>query len=392
MKNVMLVKYGEIALRGNNRHLYENRLISAIRKNIDKEGYYVTKEQGRLLIENRLGDFDYEYITEKVKPVLGIVGICPCIMTSEQSVETLQKLGLFYMQSLQSTSNGKKFTFKVETKRANQHYPTPSREVSALVGGYILEHMENAKVDVHTPQIILNIELRTNAYIFADSIKGLGGLPVGASGKGMLLLSGGIDSPVAGFMLAKRGVELCAVYFHSPPYTSERALIKVCDLAKRLSNFTGGISLYVVNFTDVQLALYKGVAGKKLTILLKRAMLKIAEQLATKEKCQCLITGDSVGQVASQTVAALLAVNSAASLPIIRPLSGMDKGEIVAIAKQLDTFDISIRPFEDCCTIFVDKHPETKPRADIIEKIEAKVEGLDDLISIAINSAEKREF
>ncbi len=390
LTNVLLVKYGEIALRGSNRRLFENRLINDIRKNIDKDGiYYVTKEQGRILIENRKGEFDYDYIISKVKPVLGIVALCPCIKTQDQSIDNLCTTALSYMQTHFS---GRRFTFKVETKRADKRYPIDSRTVSATVGEYILNNMENAAVDVRNPDALLYVELRNDAYIYSGVIKGFGGLPAGCTGKGMLLLSGGIDSPVAGFMMAKRGVELSCVYFHSPPYTSERALIKVCDLANRLSRFTGHLTLNVVPFTDIQLILKKNVPSIKLTILIKRAMLKIAEILAEEEGCQCLITGDSIGQVASQTMHSIHAISSGVRIPVLRPLSGMDKGQIIDISKQIETFEISIRPYEDCCTLFVDKHPETKPKTYIIELIEADVEGLSIEIDKAVAGVKKYKY
>lgn len=388
MKQVLLLKYGEIALRGNNRRLIENYLIDRIHKNIAKEQYSVTKEQGRILIESQSEQFDYDYVIKKIKPTLGIVGICPCIKTKCQDIENLKQLALEYMK--QHYGDKESFTFKVETKRADKRYPLTSNEVSYIVGGYIFNTMENARVNVVNPEVKLYIELRNDAYIYSGTIKGMGGLPAGCSGKGMVLLSGGIDSPVAAFLAAKRGVSLNAVYFHSPPYTSERALNKVYDLAKRLAYFTGELTLFVVPFTDVQLYLLKNVESKKLTIFLKRAMLNIAEKLALNNGCQCLITGDSIGQVASQTLSSIQAVNSAAAqLPIIRPLAGLDKQEIVNIAKNIETFDISSRPYEDCCTIFVDKHPETKPLTPIIQKIENKLLqnlGYEQLILAACNS------
>lgn len=387
MKNVLLVKYGEIAMRGNNRYLMENKLMSIIRKNIEGFGEYkVFKEQGRLLVERFDGDFDYDEIIPYVVNVLGVTAVCPCVKVREQNIENLRIIALEHMKEQFQNGN---FTFKVETKRSDKRYPMDSRAVSSDIGGYVLHNVNNLKVDVHNPEIILNIELRNDAYIYSKLIKGFGGLPVGASGKATLLMSGGIDSPVAGFMTAKRGVEIDAVYFHSPPYTSERAKQKVIDLAKRLSVFTGGIKLYVVPFTDIQLNLYNSVPHDKLTIFLKRSMLNIAEKIALKNKSNALITGDSIGQVASQTLQAINAINTAVKYtPVIRPLAGLDKQDIVDIARKIKTFDISIQPYEDCCTIFVAKHPEIKPKTSIIEKMESKITGLPESIDEAIENIE----
>ncbi|MCL2874038.1 MAG: tRNA 4-thiouridine(8) synthase ThiI [Defluviitaleaceae bacterium] len=387
---VVLVKYGEIALRGNNRSAFENRLCGAINKSLGGTSYSVTKEQGRILIQKKEIDdeLDYDYVVKRVKLVMGIVGICPAIKTENQDIEHLRELALLYIKQIAPKGE---FSFKVESKRSDKRYPIKSNEVSALIGEHIFESMENASVRMKNPDILLKLELRTDAYMYIDTIKGVGGLPYGSTGRGMLLLSGGIDSPVAGFMAAKRGVLINCAYFHSPPYTSERAFIKVQDLAKRLSDFTGGLTFYKVNFTDVQLFLYENVLHKRLTILLKRAMLIISERLAKREYCDCLITGDSLGQVASQTLAAIRAQSSAATLPIIRPLAGMDKIEIINLAEQIETYEISIRPYEDCCTIFVDKHPETQPKQDIIESIERQLwdKGLSDLIDAAVVGAER---
>ena len=390
---VVLVKYGEIALRGNNRSAFENRLCGAISKSLGGSSYSVTKEQGRILVEKKAGEpeLDYDYVIKRIKLVMGVVGICPAIKTENQDIEHVKELALLLMRKIAPKDE---FSFKIESKRSDKRYPIKSNEVSALVGEHVFENMENASVSMKNHDILLKIELRTSAYMYTETIKGIGGLPYGSTGRGMLLLSGGIDSPVAGFMAAKRGVYLNCAYFHSPPYTSERALIKVQDLARRLSDFTGGITFYKVNFTDVQLFLYENVMHKRLTLLLKRAMLIIGERLAERENCDCLITGDSLGQVASQTLAAIRAQSSAANLPIIRPLAGMDKIEIINLAEQIETYEISIRPYEDCCTIFVDKHPETQPRHDIIEGIEQQLwdKGLSGLIDEAVSRAERIKY
>nr|WP_317358844.1 tRNA uracil 4-sulfurtransferase ThiI [uncultured Tyzzerella sp.] len=387
MQNVLLAKYGEIALRGKNRHLIENKLLKTICKNLEKVGNYsVTKEQGRILIENREDDFDYDKVIPLVVNILGITAVCPAIKLDNSNIENIREKALFHMKQHWSD---KPYTFKVETKRSDKQYPMSSREISTDIGGYIFDNMENISVDVRNPNITLMVEIRNYTYIYSKLIKGFGGLPIGTSGKATVLLSGGIDSPVAAFMMAKRGVSIEAVYFHSPPYTSDRAKQKVIDLANQLSTFTGEIKLHVVPFTETQLKIYESVPPEKMTILLKRAMFKVAEKIAIKNNSQGLVTGDSIGQVASQTMQAIDAINSAVKhLPVFRPLCSMDKQEIIDIARKLGTFDISIRPYEDCCTIFVAKHPETKPKKNIIENIEKNIIDLDILIDKAIDNIE----
>lgn len=389
MKEVLLVKYGEIAIRGKNRYLVENRLIKTIIENLKDVGeYWVTKEQGRFVIEckNENDKFDFEKVIPVVVNVMGVTAVCMGVCLDDKSIETIKLQALKHFKE-QYPNGG--VSFKVNTKRSDKQYPMESNDISAEVGGYILENIENLTVDVHNPQTTLMVEIRNNAYIYSKLIKGFGGLPVGTSGRATVLMSGGIDSPVAAFLTAKRGVEISAVYFDSPPYTSDRAKQKVIDLAKRISIFTGNFKLYVVPFTDVQLKIYDSVQPEKITIFLKRAMLKTAEKIGINEKSLALVTGDSIGQVASQTMQAINAIDSAArALPVLRPLCAMDKQDIIDIARKIGTFEISIRPYEDCCTVFVAKHPETKPRRDIIEKIEKKIENLDELIAISVDKAE----
>lgn len=387
MKNVLLVKYGEIAMRGKNRYLIENRLIGIIIKNIeDVGGYRVFKEQGRLLVENETDDFDYDTIIPLVVNVLGVTAVCPCVKLDNMSIENIRNSALRHMKE---HFEGKNVSFKVETKRSDKKYPMDSREISADIGGFVLHGMEGVSVDVHNPNVTLMVEIRNSAYVYSKLIKGFGGLPVGASGKATVLMSGGIDSPVAAFMTAKRGVEIEAVYFDSPPYTSERAKQKVIDLAEKISMYTGKFKLHIVPFTDVQLYLYNNVPHEKLTIFLKRAMFMAAEKIALENGSLALVTGDSVGQVASQTLHAIDAINSAVrELPVLRPLAGLDKQEIVDIARKIGTFDISVRPYEDCCTVFVAKHPETKPKRSVIERMEKRLDELDGLVLKASGGAE----
>ncbi|MDD3393958.1 MAG: tRNA 4-thiouridine(8) synthase ThiI, partial [Anaerotignum sp.] len=376
-EKVLIIKYGEIAMRGNNRYIFINRLISAIRRNIDPLGkYYVVRDPGRLIVEDRGGELDYDLLLPHVEPIFGLVAVCPGIRLADMTLETIIEESYQHMMELYGDQE---VSFKVKTRRANQSFTMPSMEVNSTVGEYLLEHMPNLRVDVHNPDVVLNIEIRNSVYIHSKIIKTYGGLPYGSSGKGVSLLSGGIDSPVATWMMAKRGVEVEGVYFHSPPYTSEWAKEKVIDLAKRIADFTGGFRLYVVPFTELQLYLLDNVAHDKLTIHLKRAMMRAGEMIAKKDEAMALITGDSVGQVASQTMEGIFAINAVCELPVLRPLAGMDKQEIVDLAQKIGTFEISKRPYEDCCTVFVAKHPVTKPRLNYIEKSERRLTELDRL-------------
>lgn len=390
MKNVLLVKYGEIAIRGKNRYLIENKLIRTIIKRLEPyEGYRVYKEQGRLLVVNEAGEFDYDTVIPVVLKILGVTAVCPGVEFENQSIESLREHALLHFKE-HFPEGG--VTFKVVTRRSDKRYPMTGNEISADVGGYILHNVPNIKVDVHNPDVTLMVELRNNAYVYSKVIKGYGGLPYGASGKATVLMSGGIDSPVAAFLTAKRGVEIEACYFDSPPYTSERAKQKVIDLAEQLAKYTGSLKLHIVPFTDTQLKIYESTPPEKMTVLLKRAMLKTAQKIAEKNKSMALVTGDSIGQVASQTMEAIVAIDSAATIPVLRPLCAMDKQEIIDVAVEIGTYDISIRPYEDCCTVFVARHPETKPKKSIIESIERKIEGLDELMDKAVENTETVEF
>jgi len=368
MKKVLLVKYGEIALRKGNRAIFERQLADTIQTVIDESEIKCRREQGRLLIEDSRGDIGDD-VLEKVKRIFGITAICEALKLDDSSINNLKHAALTVFEDEKESAE----SFKVETKRADKRYPLESREVSATVGEAVLE-ATNVKVDVKNPHVIIWIEIRTYSYVYTKIIKCESGLPYGSTGKGVLLLSGGIDSPVAGYLMAKRGIEIVPVYYHAPPHTSERAKDKVIDLNEVLSSFTGKLNLHVVNFTEIQMYIYKNMPHPKLTIFLKRAMLRIASLIAEKEKAHCLITGDSVGQVASQTAQAIAAIDSATNFAILRPLAAMDKQQIIDTARHIGTYDISIRPFEDCCTIFVPKHPEHKPNAKVISSIEYKHE------------------
>ena len=382
-----LIKYGEIGIKGKNRYLFEDALVRQMRFALkDVEGsFYVHKSYGRVYVDCE-GDYDYEETVESLKRVFGIVGICPVVRLEDQGFEQLKKDVVAYVDEMYPDKNK---TFKVEARRSKKSYPMTSMEMNCDLGEVILEIYPEMKVDVHHPDIRLNVEVREEIYLYSEIIPGPGGMPVGTNGSAMLLLSGGIDSPVAGYMVSKRGVELEATYFHAPPYTSERAKEKVVDLAKLVSKYAGPIKLHVVNFTDIQLYIYEKCPHEELTIIMRRYMMKIAEHFAKKDGCLGLITGESIGQVASQTMQSLAATNAVCTLPVYRPLIGFDKREIVEISEKIDTYETSIQPFEDCCTIFVAKHPVTKPNLERIEKSELNLsEKIDELMQQAIDTAE----
>ena len=382
-----LIKYGEIGIKGKNRYLFEDALVRQIRHvlRFTEGGFEVTKEQGRVYIEC-LSEYHYEEVIENLRKVFGIVGICPVVHIQDHGVEDLGHQVVAYMQDrYQDTVK----TFKVNARRARKNYPLDSMQLNCELGEKILNAMPNMKVDVHKPDIMLNVEIRQKIYIYSEIIPGPGGMPVGTNGKAMLLLSGGIDSPVAGYMIAKRGVMIDAVYFHAPPYTSERAKQKVIDLAKTVSQYAGRIRVHVVNFTNIQLYIYEKCPHDELTIIMRRYMMKIAEHFAVESGDLGLITGESIGQVASQTMHSLAVTNEVCSLPVYRPLIGMDKQEIVEIAEKIDTYETSILPYEDCCTIFVAKHPVTKPNLKMIQHSETKLEEkIDELMEEAIRTTE----
>ena len=366
-KKVLLIKYGEISLRKGNRSLAERQLIAIIKKKLQRfKGVLVKREQGRILVEHENDNLFAEEIMPQIRHIFGIIGFCPAIKTTTKDIDALKQVALeYFVQNAKESAS-----FKVETKRGDKNYPLTSNEVSREIGDAIFKH--GYPVRMQDPQTTLFVEIRTSIYIYTESEKGEGGLPYGSSGKGVLLLSGGFDSPVAGFLAAKRGVHILPIYFHSPPFVSERTLGKVKEIASRLANFTGSIRLLVVPFTDVQLFLKETVQEEKLTILTKRAMIRLASLYADEAKAGCLITGDSIGQVASQTIASLQAMASATRYTILRPCAVLDKQEIISIAKRIGTEDISKLPFDDCCTLFLAKHPEIKPKASIIERIEER--------------------
>ena len=387
MYKAFLIKYGEIGTKGKNRYLFEDALCRQIRRALKKiDGQFiVSKEQGRIYVECDT-DFDYDEAVAKLKTVFGILWICPMMQIEDNGFDDLAEQTVKYLKDVYK---GKEMTFKVRARRARKNYPLNSMEINMDIGEKILDAIPQMKVDVHKPDIELNVEIRNKINIYSEFIPGPGGMPVGTNGKATLLLSGGIDSPVAGYMIAKRGVIIDAVYFHAPPYTSERAKQKVIDLAKLVAVYSGPINLHIVNFTDIQLYIYDQCPHDELTIIMRRYMMKIAEHFALKEESLGLITGESIGQVASQTMHSLAVTNEVCTLPVLRPLIGFDKQEIIDISEKIGTFETSILPFEDCCTIFVAKHPVTKPNLKAIKRSELKLrEKIDELVQTAIETTE----
>ncbi|MDD6339783.1 MAG: tRNA 4-thiouridine(8) synthase ThiI [Butyrivibrio sp.] len=387
MYKAFLIKYGEIGTKGKNRYLFEDALCRQIRralKKIDGE-FAVSKEQGRIYVE-ALSEFDYEEAVSALQTVFGILWICPMMQIEDNGFDDLAANAIEYMKKVYGD---KPVTFKVKARRARKNYEKNSMEINMDLGEKLLEALPNVSVDVHNPDAELNVEIRNKINIYSEFIKGPGGMPVGTNGKATLLLSGGIDSPVAGYMIAKRGVIIDAVYFHAPPYTSDRAKQKVIDLAKEVAVYSGPINLHIVNFTDIQLYIYDQCPHDELTIIMRRYMMKIAEYFAIKEESLGLITGESIGQVASQTMHSLAVTNEVCTLPVMRPLIGFDKQDIIDISQQIGTFETSILPFEDCCTIFVAKHPVTKPNLKAIKRSELKLrEKIDEMVKVAIDTTE----
>lgn len=385
MKQGFLIKYGELALKGNNRYIFENALVKHIRDAIKPFGKFeVIKEQGRIICEPESEVDEFE-VMKRIQMIFGIVGICPVVILEENSIENIRKHAVEFIKEQYDDYT---FTFKVESRRADKKYPMNSMEISRDIGGILLDAFEGLKVDVHKPEVRVNIEIRNKTYIFSKQLKGLGGMPVGTNGKAMLLLSGGIDSPVAGFMVAKRGVHFDAVYYHSHPYTSERAKEKVIELGRILARYNGSFNLHVVPFTEIQLDIYEKCPHEELTIIMRRYMMIIAERIARNRKCLALVTGESIGQVASQTIQSLAATNDVCTMPVFRPVIGFDKQDIVEVSLKIDSYETSILPYEDCCTIFVAKHPVIKPKIKSMEKSEEKLEGIEEMLERAIEGTE----
>lgn len=379
MKKVILIKYGELTTKKDNRKFFIKTLRNNILDKLSDYNIAVTDDYYRMFIE--VNEDDIDSITSKLKCIFGVHEIAVCYKDENVTEEEIKKVSLMVMKEEDFC------TFKVETKRSDKSFPVKSMDMNNIIGSLILKNIE-CKVDVHNPEIILNIEIRREGfYIYTKGIKCLGGYPVGTLGRGLLMLSGGIDSPVAGYMTIKRGVELYYLYFESRPHTSIEARNKVRDLARKLEKYNTNGKLMVVNFTKIQETIYKNLDTTYLITIMRRMMYRIAERVAKKNKCLAIVNGESVGQVASQTLASMIAVNDVTNYPILRPLCSFDKLDIIEISKKIDTYDISILPYEDCCTVFVPRHPVINPNLKHIYSEEAKID-FDTLINEAVNTIE----
>ena len=388
MKEIILAKYGEIILKGGNRPKFENILMNNIRNSL-KNVAEVKARLAQATIYVEVFDEDkMDIVVERLSKIFGIVSITRAVVC-EKDIEDIKAKAKEYLKK--DFKDGVKF--KVEAKRSDKQFPLNSPQICMEVGGYLDDEYPSIVVDVHNPEVTVKVEVRDfGAYVYADEnkVQGQGGMPIGTGSKATLLLSGGIDSPVAGYMVAKRGVQIEATYFHAPPYTSERAKQKVIDLAKIVSKYSGPITLNVVNFTDIQMAIYEKCPHDELTIIMRRYMMKIAEDLGKSSGCQGLVTGESIGQVASQTMASLYCTNEVCTMPVFRPVIGFDKQEIIDISEKIGSYETSIQPFEDCCTIFVAKHPVTKPNLNVIKQHETNLDGvIEELYKTAIETTEK---
>lgn len=386
MKEVILIKNGELALKGLNRSTFEDILVKNIRRRLKSAGDFdYIKSQSTIIIEPKNENCDFEAAQEAVSRIFGIAGFSRAAAVEKDFSKVLEISGAYLESSLKNAK-----TFKVEAKRSDKKFPLTSPEISREMGGHLLSIYPHLKVDVHNPEVTVMVEVR-DKYIFlhGTQIKGAGGMPVGTGGKGAILISGGIDSPVAAWMMAKRGIELTAVHFASPPYTSKRAEMKVVTLLEKVAKYSGRMTMFTVPFTEIQEQIKDNCPEELFTLIMRRAMMKAAEKIARKENCQALITGESVGQVASQTIYALACTDNAANMPVFRPLIGMDKDEIIEISRKIDTFETSILPYEDCCTVFTPKHPKTRPNIGDIEKAEQLIP-LDELVEKAVNGAQIR--
>lgn len=381
MKKVLSVSFGELVLKGNNRKIFVDRAIKKIKKairNFKTDRLYL--EGGKFFIE--ADESLYEEMIKEIQKVFGIVYISLCLRC-EKNVEAILEAAISHMKAYED----KNITFKVEVNRTDKSFEPKSPELEALVGGRLLAVYDNLKVDVHKPQLMVYIDIKEQAYVYTERFRGQGGLPIGSSGRGLSLLSGGIDSPVATFMMAKRGVEVHALHFHSYPFTSDRAFEKVKALAQILADYVGDFTMYSVNLLPIQKEINEKCRDREMTVLSRRFMMRIADRLAKRDDYSMIITGESLGQVASQTIEGLTATNSVTDLPILRPLIGMDKTEIIEIAEKIGSYETSILPFEDCCTVFLPPRPVTKPRISDLEKSEANLD-VERLVDQAIENME----
>ena len=384
MEKVLLVRYAEIHLKGLNRPYFERALVDNMKRALHGMDPKIEREHGRIYVLN-ISDEDFGTALDRLTRVFGIHSISPAAAV-DKDWETVVGAALGLMET-KLADPGAGSSFKVFARRSDKHYFMNSDMINKELGGRVLDRFPSLHVDVHKPEIKLSVEIRDKAYIYCEEIPGAKGMPVGTAGKASLLISGGIDSPVAGYMMAKRGLALSAVHFYSYPYTSERARDKVVELTRLVSRCAGEIKLFLVPFTDIQMTIYEKCPEKETTVLMRRLMMRIAERLAREEGALALITGESLGQVASQTLEALAVTNDAVDMPVFRPLIGFDKDEIMDVARRIGTYETSILPYEDCCTVFVPKHPVTKPKLGELRASEAAVD-FSEMIEKAIGNTE----
>lgn len=385
MREIILIKNGELVLKGLNRNTFEDILIKNMKKALKNIGEFsFTKSQSTIAVESVDESADLDDAVDALKKVFGIAALSRAAV-AQKDMDSIRQTAVTYLKEELEEAH----TFKVEAKRSDKKFPLKSPEISRELGGYILSKFKNLKVDVHNPDVIVTVEVRDkHAFVRGNNIKGAGGMPVGTSGRAAVLISGGIDSPVAAYMMAKRGIELVSIHFASPPYTTELAELKVMELLKKVAKYSGPITTYVVGFTKIQEEIRDKCPEEYFTIIMRRFMMRISEILAKKQGCSALITGESVGQVASQTIYALGCTDAVTQIPVFRPCIGMDKDEIVALSRKIDTFQTSIQPYEDCCTVFTPKHPRTRPKLEDVEAAEARL-NIDELIAEAAENARK---
>ena len=388
MKEVILVKYGEMALKGLNKSSFEDILMKQIKYRLRPLGIFsYTAAQSTIYITPEEDTIRMEEVISRVQKIFGIASICRAC-TCEKDFADIREKALDYLREALEDAD----SFKVEAKRADKSFPMKSPDICRELGSAICEGFPEISVDVHNPDVTVMVDIRdTNAYVYAGKLKGAGGLPLGSSGKALLLLSGGIDSPVAGYMMAKRGIKCSCIHFVSPPYTSDRARLKVEQLCEKMTDFCGDMKFYCVPFTEIQEELKRRCPEEYFTIIMRRLMMLIAQEIAQKEGSLALITGESVGQVASQTIQAMVCTDAVCKCPVFRPCIGMDKTEIIEIARKIDTFDISIQPYEDCCTVFTPRHPKIRPQLDLIEKAQESAH-FEDMIQRAVEGTEVKAF
>ncbi len=386
MKEIILVKNGELVLKGLNRNTFEDVLIKNMRRHLADLGEFkFTKSQSTIMVDALEDGVDLDEAAERLEKVFGIAALSRAAVCEKDMKSIIETTKEYLKDELSCVK-----TFKVEAKRSDKKFPLKSPEICRELGGVILKNFNHLKVDVHNPEITVTVEIRDNyAFVRGNNIKGAGGMPTGTSGRAAVLISGGIDSPVAAYMMAKRGIELISVHFASPPYTSELAEMKVLDLLKKVAAYSGTITTYIVPFTEIQEAIRDYCPEEYFTLVMRRIMMNISSKIAREQNCSALITGESLGQVASQTIYALGCTDCAADLPVFRPCIGMDKDEIVAISRKIGTFETSIQPYEDCCTVFTPKHPRTRPKIADVVAAEEKIENLDEMIKTAVKNARR---